>query len=275
MKKPRRSETNFLPGLPEGKTTTSLEGERNRMQEEMQKRSPDWVTVEAAMLSTFSLRRKEIVEDEPLVVDIKSRWPALFTDRQAKNSGWMELKHLMNSLDKDSSNQRKREAVLRGLPYFLREDPTNFIKTCQKTTDLEEVIRGVKIGILVIVDGAGADDPMPADIVDVAILIEEQVVIDELHTFPNAFGTLIGLLYCLNMDYPKCLSEVNGVLVSSYLSIHGDTGVIHAVRAFDYEQFRSFKVHVVARDNGSPPLSTNITDENDNRYYILLQQEAP
>ncbi|KAJ7992502.1 hypothetical protein DPEC_G00279340 [Dallia pectoralis] len=82
MKKPRRSETNFLPGLPEGKTTTSLEGERNQMQEEMQKRSPDWVTVEAAMLSTFSLRRKEIVEDEPLVVDIKSRWPALFTDRQ-------------------------------------------------------------------------------------------------------------------------------------------------------------------------------------------------
>ncbi|KAJ7988525.1 hypothetical protein DPEC_G00324480 [Dallia pectoralis] len=81
MKKPRRSETNFLPVLPEGKTTTSLEGERSRMQEDMQKRSPDWVTVEAAMLSTFSLR-KEIVEDEPLVVDIKSRWPALFTDRQ-------------------------------------------------------------------------------------------------------------------------------------------------------------------------------------------------
>ncbi|KAF3838389.1 hypothetical protein F7725_010157 [Dissostichus mawsoni] len=51
---------------------------------------------------------------------------------------------------------------------------------------------------------------------------------------------------------------VNGAPVSSYLSVNGDTGVIHAVRSFDYEQFRSFKVHVMARDNGSPPLSSNI-----------------
>ncbi|XP_062391762.1 protocadherin gamma-A12-like [Sardina pilchardus] len=75
--------------------------------------------------------------------------------------------------------------------------------------------------------------------------------------------------------YSLLPSEVNGVPVSSYVSINGDTGVIHAVRAFDYEQFRSFKVQVVARDNGSPPLSSNvtvsvfITDENDNAPQIL------
>ncbi len=54
-----------------------------------------------------------------------------------------------------------------------------------------------------------------------------------------------------------------------------DTGVIHAVRSFDYEQLKSFKVLVLARDNGSPPLSSNvtvsvfITDENDNSPQIL------
>ncbi|KAL2094516.1 hypothetical protein ACEWY4_009235 [Coilia grayii] len=75
--------------------------------------------------------------------------------------------------------------------------------------------------------------------------------------------------------YSLLPSEVNGVPLSSYLSINGDTGMIHAVRAFDYEQFRSFKVQVVARDNGSPPLSSNvtvsvfITDENDNSPQIL------
>ncbi|XP_041948154.1 protocadherin beta-16-like isoform X25 [Alosa sapidissima] len=75
--------------------------------------------------------------------------------------------------------------------------------------------------------------------------------------------------------YSLLPSEVNGIPVSSYVSINGDTGVIHAVRAFDYEQFRSFKVQVVARDNGSPPLSSNvtmsvfITDENDNSPQIL------
>ncbi len=75
--------------------------------------------------------------------------------------------------------------------------------------------------------------------------------------------------------YSLVPSEVNGVPVSSFLSINGDTGVLHAVRSFDYEQFRNFTVKVVARDNGSPPLSSNvtvkvfITDENDNSPQIL------
>uniref|UniRef100_A0A8C6LYJ4 Cadherin domain-containing protein n=1 Tax=Nothobranchius furzeri TaxID=105023 RepID=A0A8C6LYJ4_NOTFU len=75
--------------------------------------------------------------------------------------------------------------------------------------------------------------------------------------------------------YSLLPAEVNGASVSSYLSVNGDTGVIHAVRSFDYEQLRSFKVHVMARDNGSPPLSSNVTvsvfvsDVNDNSPQIL------
>ncbi|XP_047209246.1 protocadherin gamma-A12-like isoform X18 [Girardinichthys multiradiatus] len=75
--------------------------------------------------------------------------------------------------------------------------------------------------------------------------------------------------------YSLLPGEVNGASVSSYLSVNGDTGVIHAVRSFDYEQFRSFKVHMIARDNGSPPLSSNVTvsvfisDVNDNSPQIL------
>ncbi|XP_078145412.1 protocadherin beta-15-like [Centroberyx gerrardi] len=75
--------------------------------------------------------------------------------------------------------------------------------------------------------------------------------------------------------YSLIAGEVNGAPVSSYLSVNGDTGAIHAVRSLDYEQFKSFKVHVMARDNGSPPLSSNvtvsvfITDVNDNSPQIL------
>ncbi|XP_067454462.1 protocadherin gamma-A12-like [Thunnus thynnus] len=75
--------------------------------------------------------------------------------------------------------------------------------------------------------------------------------------------------------YSLLPGEVNGAQVSSYVSVNGDTGVIHTVRSFDYEQFRSFKVHVMARDNGSPPLSSNVTvslfisDVNDNSPQIL------
>lgn len=75
--------------------------------------------------------------------------------------------------------------------------------------------------------------------------------------------------------YSLVPNEVNGHSISSFISINGDTGVIHAVRPFDYEQFKSFKVTVVARDNGSPPLSNNVTvnifvlDDNDNSPQIL------
>ncbi|XP_061755621.1 protocadherin beta-16-like [Nerophis ophidion] len=75
--------------------------------------------------------------------------------------------------------------------------------------------------------------------------------------------------------YSLLAAEVNGAPVSSYVSVNGDTGVINAVRSFDYEHLRSFKVHVMARDNGSPPLSSNvsvsvfISDVNDNSPQIL------
>ncbi|XP_068182532.1 protocadherin gamma-A12-like [Antennarius striatus] len=75
--------------------------------------------------------------------------------------------------------------------------------------------------------------------------------------------------------YSVLAGEVNGAPVSSYVSVNGDTGVIHAVRSFDYEHMRSFQVHLMARDNGSPPLSSNVTvsvfisDVNDNCPQIL------
>ncbi|XP_076861936.1 protocadherin gamma-A4-like isoform X1 [Brachyhypopomus gauderio] len=75
--------------------------------------------------------------------------------------------------------------------------------------------------------------------------------------------------------YSLLPSDINGTPVTSFLSINGDTGVIHAVRSFDYEQMKSFKVLILARDNGSPPLSSNVTvtvfimDENDNAPQIL------
>ncbi|XP_053372256.1 protocadherin beta-16-like isoform X3 [Clarias gariepinus] len=75
--------------------------------------------------------------------------------------------------------------------------------------------------------------------------------------------------------YSLVPSEINAVPVTSFVSINSDTGVIHAVRSFDYEKFRNFTVQVVARDNGSPPLSSSVTvsvfisDENDNSPQIL------
>uniref|UniRef100_A0A672FX90 Cadherin domain-containing protein n=1 Tax=Salarias fasciatus TaxID=181472 RepID=A0A672FX90_SALFA len=70
-------------------------------------------------------------------------------------------------------------------------------------------------------------------------------------------------------------SSVNGVPVSSYVSVSADSGVIHAVRSFDYEQIKDFQFLVKAQDGGSPPLSSNVTvkiliqDQNDNPPQVL------
>ncbi|XP_043982250.1 protocadherin gamma-A10-like isoform X39 [Gambusia affinis] len=70
-------------------------------------------------------------------------------------------------------------------------------------------------------------------------------------------------------------SPVNGVPVSSYVSVSADSGVIHAVKSFDYEQIKDFKFSVKAQDGGSPPLSSNVTvkiliqDQNDNPPQVL------
>ncbi|XP_041845404.1 protocadherin gamma-A2-like isoform X42 [Melanotaenia boesemani] len=70
-------------------------------------------------------------------------------------------------------------------------------------------------------------------------------------------------------------SSVNGVPVSSYVSVSADSGVIHAVRSFDYEQIKDFQFCVKAQDGGSPPLSSNVTvkiviqDQNDNPPQVL------
>lgn len=82
VKKPKRSETNFLPDYPSGKDQKTLEHDRELMCQEMKKRSPDMSFVNTAMSSTYSLRRQEIVENEPPVSEMIKRWPAMFCERQ-------------------------------------------------------------------------------------------------------------------------------------------------------------------------------------------------
>uniref|UniRef100_A0A8C4HUJ7 Cadherin domain-containing protein n=1 Tax=Dicentrarchus labrax TaxID=13489 RepID=A0A8C4HUJ7_DICLA len=70
-------------------------------------------------------------------------------------------------------------------------------------------------------------------------------------------------------------SSVSGVPVSSYVSVSADSGVIDALRSFDYEQIKDFQFRVKAQDGGSPPLSSNVSvkimiqDQNDNPPQVL------
>lgn len=81
-KKPRRSEINFLPDNPVGLDDAALEHEREELELEVKKRNMDMTKLNTKMQTTFPLRRKEIVNEQPLVSVIKERWPGLFLEEQ-------------------------------------------------------------------------------------------------------------------------------------------------------------------------------------------------
>ncbi|XP_047634817.1 protocadherin gamma-A1-like [Phacochoerus africanus] len=77
------------------------------------------------------------------------------------------------------------------------------------------------------------------------------------------------------ITYSLAEDTIQGAPLSSYVSINSDTGVLYALRSFDYEQFRDLHLRVMAHDRGDPPLSSNVSlgifllDQNDNRPEIL------
>ncbi|XP_060759687.1 protocadherin alpha-3-like [Neoarius graeffei] len=68
--------------------------------------------------------------------------------------------------------------------------------------------------------------------------------------------------------------------MTSFLSINSETGVIHALKSFDFETTKTFQFHVLATDSGTPSLSSNVTvnvfilDQNDNVPVILYPVSA-
>ncbi|XP_062986157.1 protocadherin gamma-B4-like isoform X18 [Elgaria multicarinata webbii] len=85
--------------------------------------------------------------------------------------------------------------------------------------------------------------------------------------------------YNSQIIYSLLNSSIEELPLSSYISIHSETGMIYAQRSFDYEQVREFELQVKAQDGGSPPLSSNTTvkvfivDRNDNSPQILYPSQ--
>nr|XP_049610284.1 protocadherin beta-16-like [Syngnathus scovelli] len=70
-------------------------------------------------------------------------------------------------------------------------------------------------------------------------------------------------------------TQISGSPISTFVSLNSETGVLSAVRSFDYEQIKQVELVVRAQDGGSPPLSSNtsvrilIQDQNDNAPQVL------
>ncbi|XP_049324665.1 protocadherin gamma-A12-like [Astyanax mexicanus] len=196
---------------------------------------------------------------------------------------------IINVQDKDSGeNQQIQCSIQENVPFKLNPSIKNFYSIVTTGPLDREVLTEYSLTIVATDEGS---PPLSSSKI---IMLSISDVNDNYPVFKeqlysayiaenNKPGTSVCSVTATDPDwrqngtvlYSLVPSEVNGVSVSSFLSVNAETGVIHAVRSFDYEQFRSFKVQVVARDNGSPPLSSNttvsvfISDENDNSPQIL------
>ncbi|XP_060759719.1 protocadherin alpha-7-like [Neoarius graeffei] len=68
--------------------------------------------------------------------------------------------------------------------------------------------------------------------------------------------------------------------MATFLNVNPETGIISALKSFDFETTKTFQFHVLATDSGTPSLSSNVTvnvfilDQNDNAPVILYPVSA-
>uniref|UniRef100_A0A3Q1I754 Protocadherin gamma-C3 n=1 Tax=Anabas testudineus TaxID=64144 RepID=A0A3Q1I754_ANATE len=77
------------------------------------------------------------------------------------------------------------------------------------------------------------------------------------------------------LSYAILEGDIQGMPVSTYVSINSDNGNIYALRSFDHELLKNFQITVQAQDAGFPPLNSNVSveifilDQNDNAPVIV------
>lgn len=82
IKKPKRSEANFLPNLPAGETTDSQEAMRQTMVDEYSKAHKDRQLIKSLMMKTFASRRQTVVNNPARISVLLEDWPGLFDPTQ-------------------------------------------------------------------------------------------------------------------------------------------------------------------------------------------------
>uniref|UniRef100_A0A3P9AXM5 Protocadherin 1 gamma 31 n=1 Tax=Maylandia zebra TaxID=106582 RepID=A0A3P9AXM5_9CICH len=224
------------------------------------------------------------VNDNAPVVNLKS-----LTNPIPENTPPGTEVGIINVQDRDSENNRQvRCSIQQGVPFKLVPSIKNYYSLVTTGQLDRELVSNYNITITATDEGSPPLSSSKSVQLSVADINDNPPVFEEQSysayvSENNKPGSTLCSVSARDPDwrqngtvvYSLLAGEVNGAPVSSYLSVNGDTGVIHAVRSFDYEQFRSFKVHVMARDNGSPPLSSNVTvsvfilDVNDNSPQIL------
>ncbi|XP_046523735.1 protocadherin gamma-A2-like [Equus quagga] len=196
---------------------------------------------------------------------------------------------LFNVHDRDSGQNAFITCSLsENLPFKLERSVDNYHRLVTTRALDREQFSSYNITV------TAKDGGNPSLSTDAHVLLQVADINDNPPTFPhmsysayipenNPRGTSIISMKAHDPDsddnahvtYSLTQDTLQGAPLSSYISINSDTGVLYALHSFDYEQFRHLQLWVIARDNGKPPLSSNVSlslfvlDQNDNAPEIL------
>ncbi|RXN13485.1 hypothetical protein ROHU_009674 [Labeo rohita] len=235
LKRAKRGEINHCPNHPNEHDDASLEEQRMLLVEASKKARVDDSLIRVKMDLTFSLRRREVVEEQPMVMVIQNRWPALsfkeqiveeffritnknllgtfraavekYTPkllrlyRSRKASFGKDLEHILMKLDDETSNiiRHRQDAALRGLPIFLREEPGKLFKQCLETDPHDVAVKGVAVGVLYVLEDCAVETSSPK-VQNISLIVEESVVLQDIaDTLYGIYSLFLfsGLLFLL------------------------------------------------------------------------------
>ncbi|XP_069812534.1 protocadherin gamma-B1-like [Dendropsophus ebraccatus] len=196
---------------------------------------------------------------------------------------------LINVHDLDSEqNGEVICEISEDLPFQLISSSTNYYKLVTRTYVDRETRPFYNITIRAMDNGSpqlSSNNTIQLTISDV----NDNIPIFEKNNYVvyvqenNIHGMSIHSIHASDYDidenakliYSVLSNTVDNIPVTPYVSINSMTGVLYAQRSLDYEQLREFQFQVMAKDSGSPPLSSNVTvriciiDKNDNAPKIL------
>ncbi|XP_072561790.1 uncharacterized protein [Paramormyrops kingsleyae] len=242
IKRARRAEVNFLPNFPKGQNQASLEEMRLDILHEVEKSEKNLLLIDKLMQVTFSLRRQEIVQENPMLKNFLVKWPALqiesqvcaefhrITNTNLRNQFYAELdrhtpqlfalyrqkashtgkvsevlRDILRIYDREDMHDIniKHTVVLRALAVYLREDDPQFFKTWNVEESDEPDITGTPLALVMeVTENTG---PVCFNPARTAVVVEDEFVLSNIPTFPEAFVLLFGLMYALHLDYPRKL----------------------------------------------------------------------
>ncbi|XP_021572952.1 protocadherin gamma-A11-like [Carlito syrichta] len=227
------------------------------------------------------------------VVDVNDNAPEITitssTNSILENSPPGTVIALLNVQDQDSGENGQVSCFIPShLPFKLEKTYGNYYKLITSRVLDREQIQSYNITL------AATDQGSPPLSTETHISLNVADDNDNPPAFPpssysayipenNPRGASIFAVTALDPDskenaqvtYSLTEDTIQGVPLSSYVSINSETGVLYALQSFDYEQFRDLQLQVMARDSGDPPLSSNVSlslfvlDQNDNAPEIL------